>query len=86
MPLVQSQSCRYFCFCECCLPIRFGRKSYIPLPRQNVFDWRAEIEVWRVDKFVWDSIPELEKMIADGEITDGFTIAAYTKAKLKGLI
>jgi len=22
----------------------------------------------------------------DGEITDGFTIAAYTKAKLKGLI
>ena len=32
------------------------------------------------------SVLELEKMIADGEITDGFTIAAYTKAKLKGLI
>lgn len=39
-----------------------------------------------VDKFIWVSVPELEKMIADGEITDGFTIAAYTRAKLKGLI
>lgn len=39
-----------------------------------------------VDKFIWVSVPELEKMIADGEITDGFTIAAYTKAKLKGLL
>jgi ADP-ribose pyrophosphatase len=34
----------------------------------------------------WFSISELEKMIADAEITDGFTIAAYTRAKLKGLI
>lgn len=32
------------------------------------------------------SIPEVEKMIAYGEITDGFTIVAYTRAKLKGLI
>lgn len=39
-----------------------------------------------VDNFIWVSVAELEKMIADGEITDGFTIAAYTKAKLKGLI
>jgi len=39
-----------------------------------------------VDKFIWVSVSELEKMIADGDITDGFTIAAYTKAKLKGLI
>ncbi len=39
-----------------------------------------------VDKFLWVSVSELEKMIADGEITDGFTIAAYTRAKLKGLI
>lgn len=38
------------------------------------------------DKFIWVSVAELEKMIADGEITDGFTIAAYTKAKLRGLI
>lgn len=39
-----------------------------------------------VDKFIWVSVAELEKMIADGEITDGFTIAAYTRAKLRGLI
>lgn len=39
-----------------------------------------------VDKFIWVSVAELEKMIADCEITDGFTIAAYTRAKLKGLI
>jgi ADP-ribose pyrophosphatase len=39
-----------------------------------------------VDKFIWVSVSELEDMIVDGEITDGFTIAAYTKAKLKGLI
>ena len=39
-----------------------------------------------IEKPIWVSVPELEKMIADGEITDGFTIAAYTKAKLKGLI
>jgi len=39
-----------------------------------------------LDRFRWVSISELEKMIGDGEITDGFTIAAYTKAKLKGLI
>ena len=34
----------------------------------------------------WVSVEELEQMIADAEITDGFTIAAYTRAKLKGLI
>lgn len=34
----------------------------------------------------WISVSKLEEMIADGEITDGFTIAAYTRAKLKGLI
>jgi ADP-ribose pyrophosphatase len=39
-----------------------------------------------VDKFIWVSIHELEEMIANAEITDGFTIAAYTRAKLKGLI
>ncbi|HXF84823.1 MAG TPA: NUDIX hydrolase [Anaerolineales bacterium] len=39
-----------------------------------------------VDKFLWVTVLELEKMIADGEINDGFTIAAYTRAKLKGLI
>ncbi|MBV6395739.1 MAG: hypothetical protein HFACDABA_01320 [Anaerolineales bacterium] len=39
-----------------------------------------------IENPIWVSVAELEKMIADGEITDGFTIAAYTKAKLKGLI
>lgn len=39
-----------------------------------------------VDKFMWVSIAELEQMIANEEITDGFTLAAYTRAKLKGMI
>lgn len=39
-----------------------------------------------VDLLRWVSIAELENMIANAEITDGFTIAAYTRAKLKGLI
>lgn len=32
------------------------------------------------------TLAELEAMIAKGEITDGFTIAAYTRAKLQGLL
>jgi ADP-ribose pyrophosphatase len=32
------------------------------------------------------SITKFEAMIRDGEITDGFTIVAYTRAKLRGLI
>ncbi len=39
-----------------------------------------------IETFRWVSVAQLERMIADGEITDGFTIAAYTRAKLKGLI
>jgi ADP-ribose pyrophosphatase len=47
----------------------------------------GEMEIQEgIENPIWVSVPELEKMIADGEITDGFTIAAYTKAKLKGLI
>jgi ADP-ribose pyrophosphatase len=42
--------------------------------------------IFGVDQFRWVSVPELEQMIANEEITDGFTIAAYTRAKLKGLI
>ncbi len=38
------------------------------------------------DKLRLVTIKTLERMIASGEITDGFTIAAYTRAKLKGLI
>lgn len=39
-----------------------------------------------VDQLLWVSIQELEDMIAKAEITDGFTIAAYTRAKLQKLI
>ena len=39
-----------------------------------------------IDSFVWLTVKELEKWIMDDKITDGFTLAAYTKAKLKGLI
>jgi ADP-ribose pyrophosphatase len=39
-----------------------------------------------IESFLWVPLAELEKMIANAEITDGFTIAAYTRAKLKSLI
>ncbi|MBI5942977.1 MAG: NUDIX hydrolase [Chloroflexi bacterium] len=39
-----------------------------------------------IESFVWLTVKELEDWIANEKITDGFTIAAYTKAKLKGLI
>jgi ADP-ribose pyrophosphatase len=39
-----------------------------------------------VDKFRWVSVQEIEQMIANEEITDGFTIASYTRAKYKGYI
>ncbi|MCI0564616.1 MAG: NUDIX domain-containing protein, partial [Nitrososphaera sp.] len=37
-----------------------------------------------IQSFRWVSVLELEGMIASGEITDGFTIAAYARAKLNG--
>jgi ADP-ribose pyrophosphatase len=39
-----------------------------------------------IESFCWITFPELEEWIVSEKITDGFTIAAYTKAKLKGLI
>jgi ADP-ribose pyrophosphatase len=39
-----------------------------------------------IESFVWLTVKELEEWIANEKITDGFTIAAYTRAKLKGLI
>lgn len=39
-----------------------------------------------VDQLRWVPVEELEEMIAQAEITDGFTIAAYTRAKLRGLL
>jgi ADP-ribose pyrophosphatase len=47
----------------------------------------GEMEIQEgIENPIWVSVSELEKMIADGDITDGFTIVAYTRAKLKGLI
>jgi ADP-ribose pyrophosphatase len=43
-------------------------------------------EVEGIAGFVWLTLPELEEWIASERITDGFTIAAYTKAKLKRLL
>lgn len=31
-------------------------------------------------------IPALERLIADGDLTDGYTIAAFTRARLRGLL
>jgi ADP-ribose pyrophosphatase len=39
-----------------------------------------------IEKLNWLTVKEFEKWIASGKISDGFTIAAYTRAKLKGLI
>jgi ADP-ribose pyrophosphatase len=39
-----------------------------------------------IESLLWVSLAELEEMISSGKITDGFTIAAYTRAKLRGLI
>jgi ADP-ribose pyrophosphatase len=39
-----------------------------------------------IDYMKWFLVKDVEQMIVNEKITDGFTIAAYTKAKLKGLI
>ena len=39
-----------------------------------------------IESLYWVSLKELEDMIANAQITDGFTIAAYTRAKLRGLL
>ncbi|MEI7847117.1 MAG: NUDIX domain-containing protein [Chloroflexota bacterium] len=39
-----------------------------------------------IESFAWVTIKELENWIADGKINCGYTISAYTRAKLKGLI
>jgi ADP-ribose pyrophosphatase len=39
-----------------------------------------------IDKYLWVSSSELGELIHNGKITDGFTIVAYTRAKLAGLI
>lgn len=39
-----------------------------------------------IQAYRWVSVAELEQMIAEAEITDGFTLAAYARAKTRGLI
>lgn len=39
-----------------------------------------------IETYRWVSLEALEQMIAEGEINDGFTLAAYTRARLKGLL
>lgn len=39
-----------------------------------------------IESFVWLTVREMEDWIACEKVTDGFTLATYTKAKLKGLI
>jgi ADP-ribose pyrophosphatase len=39
-----------------------------------------------IRNILWVSLGELEAMIAKSEILDGFTIATYTRAKLRGLL
>ena len=39
-----------------------------------------------IERFEWVSLSSLEELIRGGQITDGFTIAAYSRAKLKGLV
>ncbi len=53
----------------------------------------AEVESYgnvEIEEAITDLLPtsvsEFERMIRDNEITDGFTLAAYVRAKLKGLL
>ncbi len=39
-----------------------------------------------IDRLHWVNFDDFEIMIRDGEITDSFTIAAYSRAKLKGFL
>jgi ADP-ribose pyrophosphatase len=39
-----------------------------------------------IKEIFWLSVKDFEDWISSGKISDGFTIAAYTRAKLKGLI
>ena len=39
-----------------------------------------------IEKIKWVKVPELEAMIREKVITDGFTLAAYARAKLMGLL
>ena len=54
----------------------FGELNSVGRPNENE----------GIESLVWLSANDLEKWIANGKINDGFTIATYTRAKLKGLL
>lgn len=39
-----------------------------------------------IASFIWLDVAGFEQWIADGRVNDGFTIAAYSRAKLRGLL
>lgn len=39
-----------------------------------------------IEEILWVNLNQLEEMIVQGQITDGFTISAYARAKLMGLL
>ncbi|MFZ5819698.1 MAG: NUDIX hydrolase [Chloroflexota bacterium] len=39
-----------------------------------------------ITEIIWVAVNEIEKMISEGQITDCFTISAYARAKLMGLL
>ncbi len=50
-------------------------------------DFVGEVETTEgIESIRWVSVKEFENMVANEEITDGFSIAAYTRAKLKSVI
>jgi len=61
-----------------------GNKVKLFYAKLNSFGLPAKDE--GIESIFWVSLAELENMIASAQITDGFTIAAYTRAKLRGLL
>jgi ADP-ribose pyrophosphatase len=39
-----------------------------------------------IESLYWVTLKEMQNMLANSKITDGFTIVAYTRAKLRGLL
>ncbi len=61
-----------------------GNPVSLFLARLKSFD-RPQVEEG-IERFALLSLEEVERMIAQGEVTDSFTIVAYTRAKLRELI
>ncbi|MFZ5909434.1 MAG: NUDIX hydrolase [Chloroflexota bacterium] len=61
-----------------------GNSALLYYAKLNSFGQANEDE--GIDSITWVTVQELEEWIADDKITDGFTIAAFTRARLKGLI